>query len=173
MRFKRDYLSALRKVFAWFISRFKPLTVHTEAIMVDEVWEKIKENVKKGNVKKWYVTTPINKSYFESSFNIKTSEKELSKKMIERYRWMIENNQKLELHIHLSMIMNLSYNEQEKIFDKAINWMKKNLGINPKEFVPGWWIYNKDTLSILKIKRIKLIKPIHYDYCHDYEWFNF
>ena len=40
--------------------------------------------------------------------------------MKERYNWMIENEQRLELHIHLSLIAgNMSYKEQDKLFKEA------------------------------------------------------
>lgn len=91
--------------------------------------------------------------------------------MKKRYRWMIANKQKLELHLHLSMIMeNMSYKAQDKLFKDAISWMKKELGVTPKEFVPGWWAYNKDTLDLCKKYRMKMIYERDYDYTHDFQW---
>ena len=171
MRLKRNYMGAVRRNRDWFISRFKPLTVHTEAIMIDPVWEKIKEEVARKKVLKWYVMTPSNIDYFKSDFNVKMSKQKLSKVMKDRYRWMLKKGQKLELHIHLSLVMNnVTYKEQEKLFKESINWMKKELGINVKEFVPGWWSYNKDTLKICKNYGLKIIYPKDYDFTHDYHW---
>jgi len=171
MRFKRNYLCAIRRYFEWVVSRFKPLTVHTEAIMLDEVWEQVQKQVKKNKIKKWYIMTPKNKDYFKSEFNLKKSDKELSKIMKERYIWMLKHNQTLELHIHLSHIMgNITYLEQEKLFKDSISWIKKELKINVKEFVPGWWSYNKDTLKICEKYKLKMIFPKDYDFTHDFHW---
>jgi hypothetical protein len=169
MRIKRDYFSAAKRFSAWFFSRFKPLTVHTEAIMIDSVWEKIKEEVRKKSVFKWYIMTPVNKDYFKSEFNVKISKEKLSEIMKKRYKWMLKHEQKLELHIHLSLVMgNMSYKEQEKLFKEALDWIKKELGINVREFVPGWWSYNEDTLKLCKKYGLKMIKEKDYDYTHDY-----
>ena len=171
MRFKRDYSAFLKRKWDWLVSRFKPLTIHTEAIFIDEVWEKIKERVKKGDVKKWYVMTPENYDLYKSSFNVKIPKEKLSKIMKARYKWMIENGQKLELHVHLSLTMNkMSYSEQEKIIGNAIRWMKQEIEVTPREFVPGWWSYDENTLKVLKKYGLKMIYPRDYDYGHDYEW---
>ena len=171
MRLQRDYLSVIGGFFNWFSSRFKPLTVHTEAIMIDEVWGKIKEEVRKKRVFKWYVMTPANLDYFKSEFNIRLPKKKLSDIMGDRYRWLIKNKQKLELHVHLSlMIDSMSYKEQEKLIKESIDWIKKELGISIKEFVPGWWFYNRDTLKICEKFGLKMIRRRDYDFIHDYDW---
>jgi len=171
MRFKRNYIGALKNWASWIISRFKPLTVHTEAIIFDSVWEEIKKKVEEKKIVKWYIMTPVNYDLYKSSFNAKISKSEISKIMKERYLWMIKKNQKLELHIHLSLIMdNLSYEEQDKLFRESINWIKKELKFTPKEFVPGWWSYNKNTLKLCKKYGLKMIYSKDYDFCHDYEW---
>lgn len=169
MRTKRNYLSAMRRFFSWFFSRFKPLTVHTEAIIIDSIWEKIKKEVKKNDVLKWYVMTPANIDYFKSEFNVKMSKEEMSEILKKRYKWMLEQNQKLELHIHFSLIISdMNYKEQERLFKEAIEWMKKELGIKPTELVPGWWTYNEDTIKLCKKYGLKMISEGDYDYTHDY-----
>lgn len=171
MRIKRDYFGALKRFYEWLISRFKPLTVHTEAIMIDDVWEEIQKKVKNKEVLKWYVMTPANYDYYKSSFNIKLSKKEVEKIMVNRYKWMIENGQKIELHIHLSLTMQtITYDEQERLFVESIRWFKKKLGITPREFVPGWWSYDSNTLKICKKLNLDMIHPRDYDYTHDYHW---
>lgn len=171
MRIKRDYLGALRRKWDWFVSRFKPLTVHTEAIMVDSVWERIRERVEKGDVAKWYIMPPSNRDYYSSCFNVKMSPKKIEEIMIGRYKWMLEKGQKLELHVHLSLIMkNMSYKEQEKLIGDSVKWFEKNLGYRPKEFVAGWWVYDENTLKVLRKFDLKMILPKDYDYAHDYEW---
>lgn len=171
MRLQRNYASAIRRFFNWFSSRFKPLTIHTETIMIDSVWENIKKEIKKKRVLKWYIMTPANEDYFKSEFNIKLSKKKLSDIMKKRYKWMIKNKQKLELHVHLSLVINnMNYNEQEKLMRESVNWIEKELGIKPKEFVPGWWSYNKDTLKLCKKFNLKMIHQKDYDFTHDFHW---
>ena len=65
---------------------------------------------------------------------------------------------------------NMSYAEQEKLFNESIEWMRKEIGIVPTEFVPGWWSYNKDTLRLCKRFRLKMVNSFDYDYTHDYHW---
>ena len=155
---------------AIFERKLRPLCVHTEAVMVDEVWEIIRRKTRQKKIHTWYVMTPENYSYFKSSFNVKLSKSEVSRIMKERYIWMKENGQKLELHIHFSIIMNMSYAEQENLIRDSINWMETELGITPREIVCGWWCFNEDTLKILKKYNLKLIRFKDYDSEHDYEW---
>jgi len=171
MRLKRDYVAPIRKFWGWFISRFKPLAVHTELIMDDDVWEVIKEKCSGKEVRVWYVMTPVNYELFKTSFNVKLSKGKVSEIMKERYLWMKGHGAKLELHIHLSLTMkNMTYDEQDKMFKESLDWMKKELGIVPTEFVPGWWSYNKDTLKICKKYGLRMIYERDYDYTHDYHW---
>lgn len=171
MRFNRNYFGITKKILAWLISRFKPLTIHTEAIMIDSVWKKIKEKVKSKKVKIWYIMTPVNYDYFKSFLNMKISKKKLSEIMKKRYKWMVQQGERLELHIHLSMAMKtMSFKDQEKLIKEALSWMKKELNLKAREFVPGWWAYNRDTLEICKKHGLRMIYPKDYDYTHDYHW---
>lgn len=171
MRIKRNYFGAVKRAGGFIISRFKPLSIHTELIMDDKVWEIIKQKVKLNEVKVWHVMTPVNYELYKTSFNIKLSKEEVSKKMKERYLWMKEHNQNIQLHIHLSLTMkNMSSQEQEAMFNEALTWMEKELGITPIEFVPGWWSFNDDTLNICKMHKLRFINERDYDYAHDYEW---
>lgn len=151
-------------------NRFKPLIVHTEAIYLDDVWEKVKKKALTGKVLRWYVMTPENYNYYKASLNVHISKKRMSQLMKKRYAWLIEHGQKLELHIHLSKLMNFTYKEQKILFEKSLSWFKKELGYMPSEFVPGWWAYNQDTLKILKEYKIKMIKENTYRSIHDYNW---
>ena len=92
MRIKRDYLAAIKRFLSWFSSRFKPLTVHTEAIIIDSVWEEIKKRAKKRDVLKWYIMTPANADYFRSEFNFNMPSKKLSEIMKKRKAaWLKED----------------------------------------------------------------------------------
>jgi len=171
MRLKRDYIAPFKKFGGWFVSRFKPLAVHTELIIDDDVWEIVKKKCGGGGVRVWHVMTPVNYDLYKSSFNNKLSREEVSKVMKKRYLWMKDRGAKLELHIHLSLTMkNMTYGEQEKMFKESLDWMKTELGIVPKEFVPGWWSYNEDTLKICEKYNLKMIYERDYDYTHDYHW---
>jgi peptidoglycan/xylan/chitin deacetylase (PgdA/CDA1 family) len=170
MRTNYDYLKILDNFFNFIIVKFKPLTVHAEAVMVDEVWEEVKKKSLNNEILKWYIMTPVNYDYFKVHFNIKQSKKEVSKILAKRYRWMLEHGQKLELHIHLSIIENMPLEEQEKMFNEAIGWIKKELGISVEEFVPGWWAYNKETVKLCKKLGLKIINFSDYNSTHDYHW---
>ena len=171
MRIHRDYFATVKNFFSWILSRFKPFTVHTELIVDDDCWKEIKKKCDSRTVKTWYIMTPANFEYYKNSFNVKLSKNRISKLMRERYLWMKEKGEKLELHIHLSLTMkNMSYAEQEKLFNESIEWMRKEIGIVPTEFVPGWWSYNKDTLRLCKRFRLKMVNSFDYDYTHDYHW---
>ena len=164
------FVNALHYWKAIFERKRKPLCIHTEAVMVDEVWEIIKQKSKEGKIHIWNIMTPENYEYFKSSFNVKLSKEELSAKMKERYLWMKNHGEKLELHIHFSIIMNMSLVEQEKLIKNSIDWMKNELEVTPKEIVCGWWCFNEDTLKLLKKYNLKLVKFRDYNSEHDYEW---
>lgn len=152
----------------FILDRFKPLSVHAEAIFIDEVWEMVKKKVGEGGVKTWYIMTPINQAYFKAFFNSKLSEKEISTILKERYLWMLKNNQHLEMHIHFSKIMNLTKEEQRAMVSGARAWMIKEIGIKPKELVPGWWAFNKETLEVIEEFGIKMLPRGKYREIHDY-----
>ena len=171
MRVKRDYLYPVKRFFGWFLSRFKPLSVHAELIVDDDVWEVVKRRCGEGSVRVWHIMLPVNYDIYRTSFNVKLSKTQISEIMRERYLWMKKHGQKLELHIHLSLTMkNMSYVEQDRMFRESLMWMKRELGIVPTEFVPGWWSFNKDTLEICKKYNLKMIYERDYDYTHDYHW---
>jgi peptidoglycan/xylan/chitin deacetylase (PgdA/CDA1 family) len=114
--------------------------------------------------------TPANYEMFRAFFNVKLSKQQISKVMKERYLWLIKNGQRVQLHAHLTKLMNISYQEQEKLIRNSVEWFTKNLGFFPKEFVPGWWAYNKDTEKILSKLNIRLIKEEEFRATHDYNW---
>ena len=151
----------------------KPLTVHTEAIVLDKVWEEVKKRVLTGKIHKWYVMTPANYEYSKVFLNLKISKKEYSKILKKRYRWLLVNKQRLGLHVHLSPIMNISYKEQEKMIKEAIRWMEIELGLKTDEIVFGWWKNNEDTKKILNKLGIRIIKYSDYKSIHEYDWIIF
>jgi len=150
--------------------RNKPLTVHTESIFLDEVWEKVKEKVLNKEIYRWYVMAPENYEYFKANFNCKLSKEKLSNLMNERYLWMIKHRQNLQLHVHLSRLMNISYKEQENLIKESKEWFERELKIIPKEIVFGWWEFNEDSLEIIKKMNLKHIKKEYFNATHDYNF---
>lgn len=148
---------------------FKPLSVHTEAVVLDEVWEKVKALARSGKVKRWYVMTPVNYDYTKQILNLKISKEEYSKILAKRYKWLLENNQSLELHIHLNKFMRISKEEQEELFKESIEWAKKELNLHFKEYVPGWWKDNETTLELAKKYGLRRPKFTEMKYIHDYD----
>ena len=65
---------------------------------------------------------------------------------------------------------NMNYKEQARLFEEAISWMKKELGVTPKEFVPGWWSYNPTLRRIVDDLGLKAVKKSDYYAIHDYDF---
>lgn len=163
----------LKKVYNHLRVKGKPLTVHTEMINDDEVWEEIKKKVENNEVHTWYIITPINSDIFYPLFRLKMNSEEYEDILAQRYLWLKKEKQRLQLHIHLSKNMkNILYWEQEFLIKQAVNWFEELLGFRVTEVVPGWWSYNKETEQILEALNIKLIKRFDYKDCHDYDWIN-
>jgi len=163
------FIKLLKRTYLNTLVVFKPLSVHTEAIVLDNVWEEVKKLALSGKVKRWYLVTPTEFNYTKLNLNLKISKKKYSKILKERYKWLLDHNQRLELHIHLNKFMNISREEQEKLFKGSMDWAKKELGIRFKEFVPGWWVDNTDTMEILKKYNLRKPKFTDYKYIHDYD----
>jgi len=160
-------LKSITKLFRIILVKFKKMTIHVEAIVIDDVWEEIQG--KFGKIHKWYVMTPANYEFTKAYFNLKINKTEFEKIMKQRYLDMIRRGEKLQLHIHLHPTMKITYEEQEKLISKSIDWFKKELKLIPKEIVFGWWRYNQDTIEILRKYKLKLIKFDDYNSIHDYD----
>ena len=161
----------LKKVYNHLRVKGKPLTVHTEMVVNDKVWEKVKEKALNYEVHTWYVITPTNFELFKELFTLKMDKEEFEQKLIERYTWLWENGQRIQLHIHLSKdLQSMTKEEQRTKIIKSIAWMEDHLHITVKEIVFGWWNYNQDTKEILDELGIDLIKRFEYRDCHDYDW---
>jgi peptidoglycan/xylan/chitin deacetylase (PgdA/CDA1 family) len=149
----------------------KPLTVHTEMIVDDEVWKEIKKKVNANKVHKWYLITPHNFDIFQSFFKLKMTQEEFEKILIKRYKWLVKENQDIGLHVHLSKNMkNMTYDEQETLIKRSLIWLENKTEFVISDVVPGWWSYNEDTEKILKKLDMTLVKRCDYKSCHDYDW---
>jgi len=166
-------MEIINKLYRNLVVIGKPLTVHTEAVALDSAWKEVRKHALSGKVYKWYVMTPANYEYSKLFLNLKMSKKEYSKLLKERYLWLLANKQRLALHVHLSPIMNIDHKEQEKLIKEAVRWMKKELRLNVKEMVPGWWMSNDNTKKILNKLGIRIVKFSEYRSVHDYDWINY
>lgn len=150
-----------------YLYNFKTWGVHTEVVFYDPAWEKIKRICRKRRMV-WFVITPVNHDYAKSFFNCEMSKEQFSKVLAGRYKEMEKMGQRIELHVHLSMGNNMSYEKQKKMVKESLDWMKAN-GFSAREFVPGWWTYNLDLLRILKELKLKAVQKSDYYAIHDYE----
>lgn len=148
----------------------KSLTIHTECIYDDDVWQILKQKVldKKLKIHTFFIMTPTNYDYLKIIFNLKISKKEMSKIMKERYKWLLNKKQRLELHIHFDLLNKMSGEEKGKLILESIVWFKENLGYYPSLFVPGWWNETDEKLLLLKYNLIP-IKFNDFKFVHDYE----
>ena len=150
-----------------YLYHFKVWGVHTEVVFYDPAWEKIKAICKKRKMV-WFVTTPVNYKYTKAFFNCELSKKDFEKTILKRYKEMEKMGQRIELHVHLSMENNMSYKKQKKMVKESLDWMGKK-GFKVKEFVPGWWTYNKDLVKIVKGFGLRPVRKSDYYAIHDYE----
>lgn len=161
----------LKKIYNHLRVKGKPLTVHTEMVVDDKVWEKVKQKALNNKVHKWYLITPYNYELFKNVFTLKMSKEDFEKKLISRYQWLMNHNQNLQLHVHLSKNMkNITKKEQKEIITNSLKWLEKITENIISEIVFGWWNYNQDTEDIVEELNLKLIKRFDYKECHDYDW---
>ena len=162
-------IKLVRRIFYNLIAAFKPLSVHTEAIVRDDVWGGVKKLALTNKVRVWYIMTPANFEYTKHFLNLKIPKKKYSDIIKKRYLWLIKHGQRVELHIHLNKFMNINKKEQEMLFKESISWGEKNLNMRFKEFVPGWWLDNSETKEILKKYKLRDVAFTKYKYIHDYD----
>lgn len=166
----RQFGKSVMKLFRIMLVKFKPLTVHTEAIFYDDVWEIVKEKIKRKEIHTWYLMTPVNYYDIKAQFHLKESGSEIEKKIKARYLEMKANGEKLQLHIHLHPLMKDTYKEQETLIKNSIKWLRKNIGIEVSEIVFGWFRYNEDSEKIAKKYGLKIIKFNDFNSTHDFDW---
>ena len=161
----------LKKLYNHLRVMGKPLTVHTEMVVDDDIWEKVKQKALNNEVHKWYVITPLNYELLKSLFTLKISKEEFERKLILRYQWLVDHDQDLQLHVHLSKNMkNTTKEEQKEIITDSLIWLEKTTKHIVSEVVFGWWNYNQDTEDIVEELGLKLVKRFMYKECHDYDW---
>lgn len=164
-------MSRLIKFFTHLILKcvkkyFGKWAIHVEAIHEDKIFEKIKKQLPKKPI--CFVITPINYDYIKGTIGTSLRKKELERVLRERYNFLKKYAQ-LELHVHLTVLCDMSHREQWKMITDAYKWFEKTLGFKPTKFVPGWWAYNKNTEAICKRLGLKLVKEYDYFSVHDFE----
>lgn len=167
------------------LKNVKEKTIHTEAFMRDDMWKSIKNKII-GRGYTWFVITPTNYDYCKTYFNLKMEKDEFINILKERIKFLQENNEEIQLHIHLCMSKKfLDIELQNKKFFEALEFMKA-LNLEPNKIVLGWWIYNRKTIEIAKkyhfeeiydytinpLIRKKKLKGLTIKYVHKY-WHDF
>jgi len=164
------FLKLLRKAVRMILVRFKPLTVHTEAIFYNDVWDAIKEKIKNKEIHTWYLMTPENFRDMKNYFWLDESRKEIEGKMKERYLKMKAWGERLQLHVHLHPRLKITYKEQDKLIKNSIDWLEREVGIKVSEIVFGWWRWNEDSEKIAEKYGLKIIEFDDYNSVHDFDW---
>ena len=123
-------------------------TIHVEALVREDLWQKIKKLIGKGYI--WFVITPTNYDYCKSYFNLKMTKEEFKKILIERINALRDANEEIQLHIHLCNVKEfLDKQLQDEKFKEALEFLN-SIGIQPNKFAPGWNTYDDYTLILAK-----------------------
>ena len=95
------------------IKRTRPLTIHTESLHKEGIWKAAKKFVESGGTAIWFVVTPVNFDFVNTESGCSLSRRSWEKLILERYRWLSEHGQKIEVHVHLRVKMKLYDSEHE------------------------------------------------------------
>ncbi len=159
------------------LKKTKPLTVHTEAIFNDKVWEKVQEFVKSGRKVVWFVITPANYEYAIGEIGLdpkKISKEQYSKILLERYKWLQENGQEIQLHVHTIRFPEMYMSKEGLVADheskikEALEWLRNN-GFNVTKIVFGWWSYNGDSIDVAKKYGLETVREMDHWFTHDFD----
>jgi len=157
------------------LKRTRVMTIHTEVLYDDRVWEKVKKYVLSGKKAIWFVLTPVNLDFLLGNNGYQGSGKEYEKKVLPRYKWLQEHGQDVQLHVHLRTIPQLYETTEEARRDtehkvkNGAEWLRKN-GFNVDKIVFGWWSYNSISAEIAEKYGLKVVKRTDYYFLHDYDF---
>lgn len=179
-----------RDIFYLIIGMFKEVrekTIHVEALVREDQWEQLKRKVIGKNYI-WYIITPVNYEYCRVYFNLNMDFNKFEAILKKRIKFLLEQGENIQLHLHLAKDRRfLDFNMQKTRIREAVAFLNK-LNIKPDRFVAGWWIYDKQTVSLLKKVGFKEIsdytinpfmKPVNYNgmkikfvhhYWHDFDF---
>ena len=95
----------IKKVIHWLINkviRERKKIINAETIIIDSEWEKLKKLI--GRDYEWYIITPANYDYCKSIFNLKIGKNKFTEILKNRVRILKENNEKIQIAIHLCKV---------------------------------------------------------------------
>lgn len=154
----------------------RPITFHTEAVFNERIWEKVVKFVQAGNKAIWFVLTPVNYDFAKTEHGLRLSKEDYEKVLIEKYNWLKDNGQEIQLHLHLSRVLTDMYDskeqnieEQEEYFQEAVDWLKRN-GFEATKITFGWWNYDENSLELAKKYGLQVVKQYDYYWLHDFDF---
>lgn len=134
--------------------KFICLTIHTERLHSDKLWQEIQKIIRVFNKLQVRATWfSVNPSFVGYGFN--------QEKWIERLNFLKENRQKIAQHTHFykgkeGVRKGLGYDLGKENVEKRLledrTWLKEKIGIFPQGFVSGSWRINEEILKTLKEK---------------------
>lgn len=134
------------------MEKFISLTIHTEGLHSDFLWERIEKILKffqKFNIKATWFS--INPTFIGYKFE--------EKKWIERLNFLKKSGQEIQQHTHFykgkeGIFKGEGYDLAKENIQKRIledkNWLKNKIEIEPKGFVSGAFKINDEVLEILE-----------------------
>ncbi len=152
----------------------RPLTIHTECLHNDKVWDSAKRFVASGKKAIWYVITPVNSGLANREAGCDMSRRSWEKTTLKRYLWLRDHGQQIEAHVHLRVKMGLYSSEKEARGDKemkirgAASWLRKS-GFSPSRIVFGWWSFDEHAARIAEEEGLKVTQRLDYYFIHDYD----
>lgn len=156
------------------IKRARPWAIHTECLHKANVWQAAKMYVDSGMNAIWFVLTPANYEFVKAESGVNTSRKTWERILLERYKWLRDHGQEIQLHVHLRIKMDLYTSGAEldkdvknKISD-SVKWMKTK-GFDVNKIVFGWWSYNRHAAAIAESHGLRVINRLDYYFIHDYD----
>lgn len=156
------------------ITKTRPLTIHTECLHKDNVWDSAQRFVNSGRKAIWYVVTPSNFDFVKAESGCSLDRSRWEKTILERYLWLQEHGQQIEAHVHLRVKMGLydspseARKDAESKIKDAAGWLRKN-GFNPTKIVFGWWSYDDYAAKIAEKNNLNLTQRLDNYFIHDYD----
>lgn len=133
-----------------FIAKEEPSEIHTEAIFIDKVYDKLIEYVKTHKVM-CMVTTTNEYELFKATYGFDYTLEEFSRILRNRYKVLAEHAM-IGLHTHIApneVIDSFGYEDQYRKIIEGYNFLR-SMNIIVKDFAPGWWSYNSITIDVCK-----------------------
>ena len=156
------------------IKRTRQLTIHTECLHKENVWEAAQRYVDAGNKAIWYVVTPVNFDFVHAESGCRLSRQAWEKTILKRYKWLEAHGQRIEAHVHLRVKMHMYDSSEERRKEVkhkitgAAAWLRKN-GFRPEKIVFGWWSFNDFALETARRLGLEPTRRLDYYFIHDYD----